>query len=483
MKVTRHAATAAWWSMLETTARYSVQFLVTIVLARLLTPEDFGLVAILTVLTITGSVLVDGGFSTALIQRQDSSVDDETSIFVFSSVVGIGMALLLIVTAPWLAHILGEAELPRYLPLLSLLLPLAGLAAVPDAVLSRRLDFASRARAQLIASLLSGGLGIGLALTGHGAWSLVWQAVTAAAFRTLYLWALSGWRPRGRARVDSLRSLSGFGGYMFLANGLDSAYGQLQPLLIGTLFDARTLGYYTLAQSAQNAPASLMGSVLQRVGLPVFSVVAQDRHKLMQGLRLSLRVSMYVFTPTMIALSLVADPLVRIVYGDAWRMIAPFLSILALGTALWPIHVLNLAALGAIGRSDLVFRVDVVKKAIAVALVLAASPWGPFAIAWSTVVISVLGAFINTYYVSKFLGYGLVQQLADQTATLVATAIAAGAGWLMLHFLPFSIWTLGVTLLTTGIAYLGASVLLRHGAIRDLADIWRATHPSAARQG
>jgi teichuronic acid exporter len=428
------AASAAWWSTLEILTRYGVQFLVMVALARLLTPDDFGLIAMLLVFTSIGILLVDSGFGAALIQRQQTTADDETTVFTFTMVVGIVTALALALAAPAIAAFFHQPKLADLTRVMAVVLPLGAFASVPDALLTMKLDFKARARAEVIASLCSGAVAVVLALRGWGVWSLAWQSIVSIGVRGILLWLYSGWRPRGRYRGASFRSLFGFGGYMLLTGLLNTAAVRLQSLLIGRLFDARTLGFYTLAQNTQQAPASLIDGILKRVGLPVFSTIAQDRARLRSALRGSLRMSMFLFVPCMVGIALVAKPLIAMIYGQRWVPAAPILSILSLSTALWPIHVLNLAAIGALGRSDLLLRIEVPKQIIGIVLIVAIARWGPVAIALAVFASGFSGAAINAYYSTKLLDYGLVEQLLDQGATFALSLAAACVGWVILQW-------------------------------------------------
>ena len=374
--LTHRAVSATWWSALEISVRFGAQFVVMVVLARLLSPSDFGLVAMLMVFTSVGALLVDAGFGTALIQRRDTSDDDETTVFLFTLFSSAVFAAGLFLAAPAIAAFYQQPALVALMQTMALVLPLGALGAVPDAVLTKRLDFRARTATEVVASTTAGVLAIVLALRGAGAWSLAWQAILALGLRSTLLWAFSGWRPRGRFSMASFRALFGFGGYMLMTSLLEVGSIRLQSLLIGRMFDTRVLGYYTIAQNTQQAPTSFIGSILNRVGLPVFSSVAHDPGRLLGVLRLSLRVSMFLFVPTMLGIAIVARPLVDLLYGTRWTQAAPLLSVLALGASLWPLHVLNLAAISAQGRSDLFFKLGVVKKVVAIALILPRAPSG-----------------------------------------------------------------------------------------------------------
>lgn len=479
--LTRRAAGATWWSTVEIGSRYSVQLLITVVLARLLQPADFGLIAMLIVFTSIGAILVDSGFGVALVQRPQVNADDESTAFLFSFCTAIIVAVTLWMSAPAIARFYHQPELLPLTRLMTLVLPFGALGAVPDALLTRRMDFKARARAEILASLGSACVALVLALRGFGVWSLAWQAIVASALRALLLLRFANWKPVFGFSHESFRKLFSFGGFMMLAGLLDAATLRLQSLLIGRLFNARSLGFYTLAQNTQQAPMSVMGAVLYRVGLPAFSSVADQPAKLLGALRLALIVSLFIFIPAMVGLSVIARPLIELIYGPRWSPAAPILTLLALAAVFWPLHVLNLSALIALGRSHLVLRLEVVKKSIAIAAILACSPFGPVAIAWSVLASSLLGVFINTWFSRRLIGYGPAEQLRDQLPTLLLSLTAALAGWSILHWMSTGIVSLSLAILIAAACYFVGAYLFRVPALIELIALMRTMHsPSLA---
>jgi O-antigen/teichoic acid export membrane protein len=424
-------------------------------------------------------MLVEGGLGSALVQKQSTSANDETSVFLVNLGMGCLLAALLWVAAPAIAGFYAQPVLVPLLQLLVWMLPLGALAAVPNALLSKRLDFRKRAAAELVAS--SGWL----AWRGHGVWSLAWQAVAGAALRAVMLWLLSGWRPRGRFDPEAFSRLLRFGGYLLLANALNLVSMRLQSLLIGRLFDARALGFYVMAQDTQQAPAQFISSLLNRVGLPMFSAVAEQPEKLAGSLRLSLRLSMFVFVPAMIGIAVVAKPLILVLYGPAWAPSAPLVAVLALAAGIWPLHVLNLAALGARGRPDLVFKLEIAKALTSIPLILAASTLGVMAIAWAVLVSGLVSVGINTWYSTALLGYGLRAQLRDLLPIFLLAFFSAGCAWLASGFLTSPESKLVLAVATAAATYVACAALFRLQAWRDLLDFAQALRdqPSVPRQG
>jgi teichuronic acid exporter len=472
--LTEQATSATVWSALEIASRYGVTFVVTIILARLLSPTDFGLIAMLLVFTSIGASLANGGFGTALIQRQHSSPDDETTVFVFTMIASLFVATVLWFSASLIASFYTQ---PLLLPLtrfMAITLPINALAAVPDALLTKKLNFKARARAEIVASLLSGAIAVGLAWRGYGVWSLAWQVLAASSLRTFLLWLNSAWKPRGRFRKDSFRGLFGFGAYMLLSDLLDTIYLRIQSILIGKLYDSRALGYYTLAQNTQQAPASLMGGILSRVGLPVFSSVSDRHGKLLGALRLSQRIAMFLFVPCMFGIALIAKPLIVMVFGIKWLPAAPILSILAVSSSFWPMHVLNFAAISAQGRSNLVFRLATIQKLTGIGLVVISAAGGPIMIAWATLAATLFSVCITTYYVNKLLRYGILSQVQDQLGTFVLSIAAAFTGWCVLHFMVASVTNTVLSIFSAVVVYILGAFATQHLALKEFLVLVRS---------
>lgn len=471
----QRATHATLWSTLEIASRYGVQVLVTITLARLLRPRDFGLIAMLLVFTSLGAILVNSGFGTALIQRRETSADDETTVLVFAFSASLILFVALWFSAPAIAFFYHQPALTDLARLVIWILPIGAFAVVPDTLLTKRLDFSTRTKVELVASVLSGGAAVYMAWRGYGVWAMGWQIVLASILRTSLLWVASRWKPEGRFTRASFKRLFSFGSFLVLAQLLDTTFIRIQSLLLGRFFDAATLGYYALAQNAQQAPTSIIGSILSRVGLPVFSEVADQPATLSKALRLSMQASLFIFLPCMIGLALAAKPVIIMVYGNSWTKSAPILTLLALSAAAWPMHVLNLAAMTARGRSDLLLRNELLKKLISISLVIVSSAFGPIAVASSVLLSSLFGIFVNTWYSGKYLGYGLVAQLLDQRSTVTSCLLAAPAAWAVLHWTRAGMLPTIAAIAFASTIYLGAAVIFCNPALDTLAHMARTS--------
>lgn len=466
--------TASYWSAADVISRQLIQSVIIIALARLLTPEEFGTVALLSLFLGIATVLADGGFSTALIQRRDATHVDESSVFWVNLAAGLLLSTAIFLLAPVLATFYGSAVLEPLTRWMSLGVLLSALGAVPHALIVKQLGFRTLLVVGLAATVTSGMVALLLAWYDHGIWALAGQYLTFAAVSTALLWILGGWRPGLVFSTDSARRLFGFGGYMLASGLLDTSVDRLYTLLIGRWYGVRELGFYVRAETTQQVPASVLSSIASRVALPVFSEAAADPAQLRRGARLSLRGLMLINAPVMLGLAAVAGPLVEGLFGSAWLPAVPLLQVLCLAGLLWPLHVINLTLLAAQGHARLVFRIELVKQALGLALVFIGALSGPIGIAWAMVAGGVLAVVVNTYYTQRFVRYGLVAQLVDVGPTLAVSAVMAAIVAVATRaWDPTPIVELLVMSGLGALLFFALALALRLGALRDMVALLR----------
>lgn len=450
-------ASAAKWSALDVFMRQGVQFAVSLVLARILTPEDFGIVAMLALFIAVGTVFVDGGLSSALIQRQNITHTDESTAFFTNLGMGAVSGILLCVAAPWISSFLRQPVLQNLSYAMALSLFVGAFGSIHTALLYKEMNFKLTAKVGVMGSVVGGALAIYMASQGYGVWSLVAHTVTSGLVTVLLLWIWHPWRPAWRFSVASLRSLFRFGGYEMASTLLDAFANNLYSILIGKMHSVRDVGLFNRARNTQLMPVMLMMSIAQRVAYSAFSSVAEDKARLVRGLRQAQAIAMFINIPVMVCVIVLAEPLVLTLFGEQWVPCVPMLQVLGLGGILWPLHILNLNVLKAQGYSDLKFRIEVIKKVMAISLTIVASYYGVMAIAWTQVVLSICAYFVNTHYTNVLLAYSGLDQLRDLAMNFVAVIPMAMAVYFMtelMQTLPIielivaSIMGCGVYLLT-----------------------------------
>lgn len=401
------------WSSME---RFSVQgilFLVMIVMARMLTPGDYGLVGMLTVFIGISQSLVDSGFSQALIRKQDRTETDNSTVFYFNLVIGLLMYGVLFGVAPLIASFYNEPQLVSIARVLCLSVLLNSLVVVQRALLTARIDFKTQAKAALSAAVLSGCIGIWMAAVGYGVWAIVAQQLTNLGINALLLWIFSHWRPSAHYSWRSFRELFGFGSKLLLSGLLDTIYRNIYLIVIGKFFSAQDLGYYTRAHQFSDFPSSNVTSIMQRVTYPVLCTIKDKDSRLADIYRRFLRVSAFVIFPLMMGLAALAKPLVLVLLKEQWLFCATLLPILCFSMMWYPVHAINLNLLQVKGRSDLFLRLEVIKKIIGVTFLCMTLPMGLIAMCVGGIFNSIICLVINTHYTGKLIQVGFLVQIRD----------------------------------------------------------------------
>ncbi len=461
-----------FWSSIERIGQQTITFVVTMAVARLLTPENYGLIGMLGIFMALATVMVDSGLGRALIQKQDLTQADESSVFFLNVVVGCTMTAVIWLSTPAIAAFYGKPELGSLARVFCLTIAVDSFSVVQRALLARRLDFANLARISMCASALSGGAGIVLARHGFGAWSLVGQGLTLSTVSGLLLWASSSWRPILAFEWRALRTLLTFGWRLLASGILDTLVDNGYSVAIGKRFSSADLGFYTTAHRISYFPTTMLSAIVAKVTLPVFSQLQADPDRLRRVIQRAVRYLVFVNFPVMMGLAAVAHPLVISLLTAKWAQSIPYLRLFCAVGMLYPLHIVNLDALLATGRSDLFLTVTLVKRFMAAPLLALAILAGIKALLVGMVVSSVVAFVINSRFTGKMLGYGPWRQTVDLFPALVSALLAhvlarAMLAWMGLPPLPALI--AGGTLY--GIAYLLFSAGLNRTVFRELVTL------------
>lgn len=411
------------WSSVERFSVQGVQFLVMLVIARLLDPKDFGLVGMLAIFLAVAQTLIDSGFSQALIRKQNRTEADNSTVFYFNIVVSTLLYLILYAVAPWVADFYNEPQLCRLMRVLCLVVVINGFAVVQRAIYTASIDFKTQAKASLIAAIFSGGIGIYLAISGYGVWTLVWQQLLNASINTALLWILSSWYPRWMYSWKSFRELFSFGSKLMAVGLIDTTYNNMYTLIIGKVFNATNLGYYYQADRFTQLPSSNITIILQRVIYPVLCGIQNNDERLREDYRKLLRMSAFIIFPLMCLLAGVADPLVALILGEKWQFTATLIVPLCFMMMWWPIHSINLSLLQVKGRSDLFLKLEVIKKIIGVCVLVISIQFDLLFMCYASIGTSILCLIINTYYTGKLIQVGFFIQMKDLSGTLLLSLL------------------------------------------------------------
>lgn len=448
------------WSAIERFALLGIQFVVQVVLARLLTPEDYGIVGILAVFLAVSQTFIDSGFTNALIQNQQRTEKDFATAFFFNGAISAFCYALLFFGAPFIADFYEMPQLVPVTRVIGLALIFSALSAVHRTQLTINVDFKTQAKATLSAVILSGVVGIALAYCGFGVWALVVQTLVNTGVTTLLFWILVRWFPRHFFSPASFKPMFSFGSKLLAASLLHTVYMNLYPLVVGKFFSATALGYFSRAQQFASLPATTGSGILGRVTFPLLATVQDDNERLSAVYRKYLRVSTGAIAPVMLGLCALTKPLVLILIGEKWLPIVPLMQVLCLAWMVDPIALVNLNLLNVKGRTDLVLRLEVVKKITATVILFASLPFGLIGLCWGKAIYAQISLIMNTHYTGKFLGMSYWEQMKEVLPIYLLSAAMAGASFGMTRLFE-NPWAQISTGFVVGIAVyaLGAKVL------------------------
>lgn len=423
------AVRGAKWSFIDNIASSGVTFLVGLVLANLLTPTEYGIMAIITIFIAVSTSIVDSGFSNALIRKVHIERVDYNTVFFFNLVVSFILYIVLYVAAPAISIFFKEAVLTEVLRVIGWVLVVNALAIIPRTILVKKIDFKTQTKVSVISSVVSGVVGIGMAITGWGVWSLVWQQLSRQMMNTLFLWVFCKWIPVWEFSMKSFKELFNFGYKLLFSGLLDTIYKEIYYVVIGRFYSAADLGQYTRAQQFNIIFSSNLTSVVQRVSYPVLSSIQEEPERLREAYRRVIKLTMLVAFACMLGLAAVAKPLILILIGEKWLPAVPYLQIICFAGMLYPLHAINLNILQVKGRSDLFLKLEIIKKIIAVGPIVVGIFYGIEYMLCGSVVTSFIAYLLNGYYSADLINYPTKEQLKDIFPTFAVSLIVAAFMW------------------------------------------------------
>lgn len=409
-----------------------------LVLARLLTPEEYGIMAMITIFIAISNSIIDSGFSNALIRKTRIERVDYNTVFYFNLTVSILIYVLLHLAAPAISVFFKEPVLLAVIRIIGWVLIINALAIIPRTQFVRNVDFKTQTKVSLISSISSGVIGIGMALGGMGVWSLVGQQLSRQFLNTLFLWVYSKWHPVWEFSTESFKELFGFGSKLLLSGLLNTIYKNIYYIVIGRFYTSAQLGQYTRAEQFNMIFSSNLTSVVQRVSYPVLSSIQEEPERLREAYRKVIKITMLITFACMLGLAAVAKPLILILIGEKWLPAVYFLQIICFSGMLYPLHAINLNILQVKGRSDLFLKLEIIKKIIAVGPIVVGIVYGIECMLWGGVLISFIAYFLNSYYSANLINYPTSEQIKDILPTFLTSFVVAVFMW------SVSFWNISV---------------------------------------
>lgn len=428
-----------FWSSIDNISQMGVQFVVSIILARLLSPDDYGLLGIILIFSSISIALINAGFTTALIRKPDANEDDYNTSFIVNIGLSVIFYALIYMCSPFIGEFFCREELIDLTRVTSLGIVIGAMSMIQQTRLTKQIEFKAQTKITLASSILSGVIGIGMALMGCGVWSLVMQTLSIQAFRTVFLCLYDRWIPRLRFSRKSFYELFGYGWKMMVSAFLDSLWQQLYQVVVGKFYNPASLGQYTRAKHFSMLFSSNLTTVVQRVTYPSLSIIQDNKERMVNAYRKIIKMTMFITAISMFALGAVSEPLLYCIIGPQWHEAAVYLSLICISESTYPLHSINLNMLQVQGRSDLFLMLEIVKKIIAVGPLVIGALVGIIPMLLANLLTTAIAFLLNSHYSGKLLGYSSWMQIKDiSNSYFIATIVALSMYFI--KYIHFSYW-------------------------------------------
>lgn len=439
MSFKQQATSGFIWNAVE---RFSVtigQFVIGIVLARLLTPEDFGLIGMLSIFITVSQVFIESGMNSGLIQKKNRNKEDYSTVFVFNFFVSASLYLVLFVSSPYIASFYEMPMLEILTKILGLTLLINAFGIVQRTLLEIELNFKKLARINVIAILVGGGIAVLAAYLNFGVWALVIYTLSVSFITTVGLWVLGIWKLSIAFSKESFNRLFGYGSKILIAVIYGKLVREAYNLVIGKTYSTTDLGYYTQARKITDLISSVIADILKKVSFPLLASIQDDKVRLASAFKRIIRMTAFISFPIMISIAILAEPIILFILSEKWISIVPLVQIFSLSNVIIPISVINMNILNAIGRSDLFLKIDLIKFPMIVITFLITIPIGLEAIVLGQFITTCISFFINSYLPGKFFKFGAIRQLKDMKFIFLSVVVMASFQYLTLSQLESNI--------------------------------------------
>jgi O-antigen/teichoic acid export membrane protein len=413
MGIKEQAINGVLWNAVGKISSMGIEFIVGILLARLLTPKEFGLIGTIMVFIAISQIFINSGFSQALVRKQDCTQDDYSTAFYFNIAVGLFSFAIILLSAGYISKFYNIPELKPLLQVLGIGLIISSFTIIQSAKLTKRLDFKLQTKISVIASILSGIIAVTMALKGFGVWSLVAKSLTNQAINSALLWAWNNWIPDFVFKLDSLKELFGFGSKLLLSGLIGTIFNNIYYVVIGKYFSVADLGFYTRAELFKNLPSQIISDVANNVGYPVLSKVQHEPNQLKEGTRKIITTTFFIVAFLMFGLAAVADSLVITLVGEKWRQSVIYLQMLCFVGLMYPLNSININILNVVGRSDLYLKLQLVSQVLIIPVVIVGIIYGIKVMIIGTCINSLLAYLYFGIISSRYSGYKFKHQLND----------------------------------------------------------------------
>ena len=461
-----------FWLLIDKIGSSTVNFAITIILARLLTPEDFGLVAMVLIFFELSSTFIESGFFPALVREKEITEKDKTTTFTFNLISAIIVYAVLFWAAPAIAAFFDQEVLTLIVRIMGLNLIIYAFSIIQRAHLTQQIDFKTQTKVRFVAVVVSGSVAIILAISGWGVWSLIVKILLMALIDTALLWFVRPWKPKLKIHKKSFQKLFGFGYKILLSSLLDKFYQQIYKLLIGKYFSSAALGFYTQAANFTNILINTLFRTLEKVTYPVLAKLQDNKTRLKSGYRKVIKMSSFIIIPCMVILGVLAKPLILLLMGEKWLPAVPFLQLLCLSGLTYHFSQINLNMLLVLGRSDLGLKLEIIKKVMITLAIIIGIRYGIYGLVIGEVIAAYINLLINAYYSKIFLDYSLFDQMRDVLWTLLFSTACGLAMFFGITFLTVPLFLqIALAILLGGTLYLGLHFVFKTAEMEILLKV------------
>lgn len=429
MSLKKQALSGVFWSSLQLFGTQGIGLVVSIILARLLLPAEFGLIAMLGIFMGLAATLINSGLTTSLIRTENLDEEDYSTVFFFNLGVSCFLYGLIVLLAPYIASFYNQPVLTPVVRVYSITFVINAFSAIQVTRLNKYMDFKTQLKVSIPSLLIGCAVGVTMAYMGYGVWSLVWSAIIQSVASTMQLWYFANWKPLWVFNVEKFKFHFNYGIKLMFSGILDLLFTNAYTIIIGKFFAPAQVGFYNRAENLQMFPVSAINSIIGKVTFPLFATIQNDDELLKMVYKKIMQMVLFLVTPTLVLMAVVAEPLFRLLLTEKWLPAVPYFQILCFNGILYPIHSYNLQILVVKGRSDLFLKLEIVKKILTVVIILISFQFGIYGLLYGSVIGSVLCFFINTHYSGKFLNYTAWQQTKD---ILPIIFVSIGVGGLVL---------------------------------------------------
>lgn len=462
------------WSFLQKAGGQGISFLVTIVLARVLLPQEFGLIGMITIFSTIGTSLMDSGMTASLIREADPDQDDYSTVFFINLLVSCLVYLILFTSAPLIATFFNQPLLIDIIRVYFISLVIRAFSMVQSTRLTRQMDFKTQMTITIPSLIIGGVVGIVMAYNGYGVWSLVWMYLIQTLLETVQLWIRTAWMPSFVFNSAKFKHHFNFGYKLTISALVNTVSNNIYNVVIGKYFSAAQLGFYTMANNLKQVPVSNLSSVLNQVTYPLFASIQDNSVKLKSVYQRLMRQVIFWIAPIVTIAGVLAEPLFRFVLTEKWLPAVPYFQILCITGIMYPLHSYNLNILKVKGRSDLFLKLEIIKKVSLLPVIVISINFGIYGLLWGQVIFNFFALLINSWYSGKMIDYSMGEQLADMLPIFLIACMAAIPAYFLALFLSSGFGDFVQLVLVSAVfmgLYLGISFLTRSKALHDFKEL------------